>query len=157
MKTMKLIAGVAFACLMHLSYAQTGTASDAHDGDAMATISKELALTPEQQSSFTKAMDACQRDCASIDARGQEKGADMKKQRGEQLMTNLRAMLTAEQAKKWDAMKAKGDLNALCGADGKACCAKGGGRACCAGHAKPTADAEQSKGLKAKPAPVKGK
>lgn len=138
MNALNLIAGLAFACLATGSYAQgcAGHASAKGTGHAdMASISKELNLTAEQQESFTTAIAACEKDCSAMASKGGDAKtiSTAKNDRFTTAVTSMKASLSPEQFKQLEAMHANGKLAGLCG-DGKGC-AKSGKAGCCAGKA----------------------
>ncbi len=138
MKALNLIAGLAFACLATGTYAQgcSGHANAKGGGTSdMASISKELNLTAEQQESFMTALAACEKDCSAMASKGGDAKeiASAKQDRFTTAITSMKASLSAEQYKQLEAMHANGKLAGLCG-DGKGC-AKGGKAGCCAGKA----------------------
>ncbi len=137
MNALNLIAGLAFACLATGSYAQgcAGHASAKGGSSDMASISKELNLTAEQQEAFTAALASCEKDCSAMASKGGDAKAieAAKSDRFSTTVTSMKASLTPEQYKQLEAMHANGKLAGLCG-DGKGC-AKGAKAGCCAGKA----------------------
>ncbi len=137
MNALNLIAGLAFACLATGSYAQgcAGHASVKGGTSDMASISKELNLTAEQQESFSSALAACEKDCSAMASKGGDAKAieTAKSDRFTTVVTSMKASLSPEQYKQLEAMHANGKLAGLCG-DGKGC-AKGAKAGCCAGKA----------------------
>ncbi len=137
MKALNLIAGLAFACLTTGTYAQgcAGHASAKGGSSDMASISKELNLTAEQQEAFSTALSSCEKDCSAMAAKGGDAAAitTAKQDRFTTTVTSMKATLTPEQYKQLEAMHANGKLANLCG-DGKGC-AKGAKAGCCAGKA----------------------
>lgn len=138
MKALNLLAGLAFACLATGTYAQgcSGHASAKSGGTSdMASISKELKLTSEQQEAFTAAMSSCEKDCSAMASKsGDAKDiAAAKSDRFSQAIASMKTVLSAEQYKQLETMNANGQLAGLCG-DGKGC-AKGGKSGCCSGKA----------------------
>lgn len=139
MKALNLIAGLAFACLATGTYAQgcSGHASAKTGGSDMASISKELNLTSEQQEAFVGAISACEKDCSAMASKGGDAKAisTAKEDRFKTAITSMKTSLSAEQYKQLEEMHASGKLAGLCGGE-KGCCsgksAKGG---CCAGKA----------------------
>src|SRR6188768_2678744 len=139
MKALNLLAGLAFACLATGTYAQGcaghASASTKNGGSDMASISKELNLTAEQQEAFTAAISACEKDCSAMAANGGDAKAiaSAKEDRFTTAVTSMQPSLTTEQYKQLQTMHANGKLDGLCG-DAKGC-AKGGKSGCCAGKA----------------------
>lgn len=136
MKALNLIAGLAFACLATGTYAQgcSGHANAKGGGTSdMASISKELNLTSEQQESFVTALAACEKDCSAMASKGGDAKtiATAKDDRFKTALTSLKTSFTPEQYKNLEAMQANGKLAGLCGEG----CAKGGKAGCCAGKA----------------------
>jgi len=156
MNALKLIAGLAFVCLAGTGYAQ-GCAGHAQVGKGgagydMATVSKELNLTEEQQTAFTEALTSCEKDCAAMASTGKAKDpaglAEGKATRFNAALASLKSVLNADQYTKLQEMNTSGKLAGLCGGgDAKGCgksSAKGG---CCAGKAG--ASAQPAKAPKA--------
>lgn len=146
MKITKWIACLAFAGLAGSSYAQS-CAGHAHaeGGHDMASISKELGLTTEQQAAFTKALDACQKDCTAMASKGGDEVGEKKQARFNEVIVSMKEQLKPQQFSKLEAMNAAGQLNGLCGEGGKGCCAgksAASGKSCCAGKAHAAAPAE---------------
>lgn len=153
----KFLAGLALLCVTGVVRAQgCGDHAQAKmsSNEGMATVTRTLNLNADQQATFTKALDACSKDCATVT--GEDEGAKAKRTaRFDAALTSMRASLDAEQAKKFDAMKEKGELKSLCADGGKAGCGKAAaGKACCAGKAHAAADTP-AQGVQ--PAPAKTK
>lgn len=140
MKALNLIAGLAFACLATGTYAQGCTAHAHAKGGGtsdMASISKELKLTAEQQESFTSAIMACEKDCSAMASKGGDakEMASAKEDRFGKAIASMKTSLSAEQYKQLEAMHASGKLAGLCGGEKGCCAGKSAKGACCAGKA----------------------
>ena len=139
MNALNLIAGLAFACFATGTYAQgcSGHANAKGGGTSdMASISKELKLTAEQQEAFTAAIASCEKDCSAMASKGGDAKAITTAQsdRFTTAVTSMKTSLSPEQYKQLEAMHANGQLAGLC-SSGKGC-AKGAGKGgCCAGKA----------------------
>jgi hypothetical protein len=155
----KFLAGLAILCVTGVVRAQSCGDKHAHanmsSNEGMATVTRTLHLNADQQATFSKALDACAKDCATV--QGEEADAKAKRNaRFDAALTSMRASLDADQAKKFDAMKEKGELNMLCGDGSKAGCGKASaGKSCCAGKAHAAASDKPAQSLQ--PAPEKSK
>jgi hypothetical protein len=146
MNALKLIAGLALACMTTGSFAQcsghakAGAKTDMGNA-GMSMLTKELGLSAEQQTAVSAALDACHKDCndmamASKDMTTEDMTAK-KEARFASAVEAIKASLTKEQAVKLDALNKSGKLTSLCSADAKGCCAgKAAKGACCADKAK---------------------
>ena len=140
MKALNILAGLAFACLATGTYAQgcAGHANAKGGGTSdMASISKELKLTTEQQESFTGALAACEKDCSAMASKGGDAKAiaSAKGDRFGTAISSMKASLSPEQYKQLEAMHASGKLAGLCGGEKGCCAGKTAKGACCAGKA----------------------
>ena len=148
MNLLKLIAGLAIACMTTAAYSQgcaghSAATTQTIAPDPMASLTKELNLTADQQKSFTTAMASCEKDCAAMASIKDEKEFTSKKEsRFKESATAMRATLTSDQTKRFDEMNASGELMKLC-CGGHGCCA-GKTSGCCAGK---HAEAPKSQGV----------
>lgn len=135
------IAGLAIVTLGTAASAQTcaghAQAKGGGEGDVMAMVTKELSLSDAQQAAFSKALDACHKDCASMDDKA---GADMsgkKQARFDEAVASMKDQLKPEQFAKLQEMHKEGKLAQLCASGSKGCCAgkASAGKSCCAGKA----------------------
>lgn len=144
MNLLKTITGIALICATGTTYAQ-GCAGHANAGKAtgydMATLSKELKFTAEQEATFTRALSVCQKECSAMGTASTTEDAEIltkrKSERFNETVLTMSKVLDKDQYSKLEAMHKSGQLAGLCGtgATGKGCAsgaAKGG---CCAGKA----------------------
>ena len=146
MNALKLIAGLALACMTTGSFAQcSGHAKEGAKADmsdaGMSMLTKELSLSVDQQTAVSTALNACHKDCSDMASASKDMTTeDMATKKQARFATAVEAMktsLTKEQAAKLDELNKSGKLNILCSADGKGCCAgKAAKGACCADKAK---------------------
>jgi hypothetical protein len=146
MNALKMIAGLALACMTTGSFAQcSGHAKEGAKADmgnaGMSMLTKELGLSADQQTAVTAALNACEKDCSDMASASTEMTTeDMAAKKQARFASAVEAMKTSlnpEQVAKLDALNKSGKLNSLCAANGKGCCAgKSAKAACCADKAK---------------------
>ncbi len=154
MNALKLIAGLALACMTTGSFAQcSGHAKEGAKADmsnaGMSMLTKELGLSADQQTAVSAALNACHKDCSDMASASKDMTTeDMAAKKDARFASAVEAMktsLTPEQVTKLDALNKSGKLASLCSVDGKGCgsgkAAKG---ACCADKAK-TAGVQERK------------
>ena len=148
MNAFKIIAGLALVCATATTNAQSCAGHANAKGGAdhgMASVSKELNLTAAQQTAFTTALSACEKDCsamASTDKKADASAmAEKKAGRFNQVITSMKDVLSADQYAQLEKMNSSGKLMGLCGGEKGCCAGKAAKGACCAGkagaHAEP--------------------
>lgn len=146
MNALKLIAGLALACMTTGSFAQCsghgkeGAKAEMSD-PGMSMLTKELGLSADQQTAVSAALTACHKDCSDLSSASKDmttEGMAAKKEaRFASAIEAMKTSLTKEQAIKLDALNKSGKLNGLCSSDAKGCCSgKAAKGACCADKAK---------------------
>src|SRR5262245_5578034 len=94
----KFLAGLSSLCITDIIRAQSCGEHAAHmaSNEGMATVTRTLNLTTDQQATFGKALDACQKDCATV--QGEQADAKAKRAaRFDSALASMRASLDAEQ------------------------------------------------------------
>ncbi len=150
MKALNIIAGLALVCVAATTSAQSCAGHANAKGGAnydMASLSKELKLTAEQQTAFSTALSACEKDCSAMASSEKKMDAGMmaekKSGRFNQVITSMKDVLNADQYAQLEKLNTSGKLMGLCGGEKGCCAGKAAKGACCAG--KPGAHAEPAK------------